>query len=319
MKQSTTNPSGPEKNQRADTEQPKPGVPVSIEQLRTLTVAIARGESSVVLGPKARKALGQILDLQGDPALLSITALADKLAVNPSTITRLARNLGYSGFGAFQEVLLNASMTTPGSFYSRQAQIALDGKDTPSRAFSTRLCRENQANIDRFIDNFDAERFDEAVDLIVNARRVAIHGIRQFHSFASFLAYGLKMIRGDISLIDANALGIAEDIAALAEGDVLISASCAPYSSIVARTARAAAGKNLKVIAITDLASSPLVECSRVALFVPHQSSFLSNSMTTFIVAAECLINGCAAAMPSEAKAALSERDRTIKLLAIEE
>jgi len=61
-----------------------------------------------------------------------------------------------------------------------------------------------------------------------------------------------------------------------------------------------------------------LVAVSRAAVLVPHQTSFLSNSLTTFILAAECLINGCAAASPDQAQKALSARDHMIKKLNIE-
>src|SRR5690606_16597903 len=66
---------------------PAPEPPASVEELRDLLVAVARGEAPIMLGPKARVALGRILDLQGSPLLLSITRLAEALEVNPSTLT----------------------------------------------------------------------------------------------------------------------------------------------------------------------------------------------------------------------------------------
>jgi len=279
---------------------------------------IARGETDIYLGPKAYRALGQILDMQGDQALLSITSLAKRLEVNPSTITRLAHTMGYSGFGALQEVMLKASMSPAGAFYSNKARTALEGGDAALVARTARLCHENQANIDRFVDGLDAAQIEEAVDLIVGAPRISVHGIRQFHAFASFLVYGLRMIRSDISMLDSNALGIAEGIGALSKGDVLISASCAPYSIQVVEAAKAAAEKGVILIAVTDAGTSPLVPHSKVAVFAPHETSFISNSLTTFIVVAECLINACAAASPKRSKNALLERDRIIKRLHIE-
>lgn len=292
--------------------------PSSIQELRDLALQITRGETQIALGAKARKALGEMLELQGDPALLSITSLAERLQVNPSTITRLAHNLGFSGFSGLQQVLLNASMTPSGAFYTRQAEIALASGSAPSQGRAAQLCRENQANIDRFVDHFDTVQFDRAVALINDAPRVWVHGIRQFHSFASFLVYGLRMIRSDVHVVDSNALGIAEGIATLDPGDLLISASCAPYSRQIIETAQAASERNIDVIAITDKADSPLIEVSRATILVGHKTSFISNSLTTFIVAAECLINACAGAMPDAAKSALAERDRMIKRLNIE-
>ena len=219
--------------------------PETLGELRALMVAIARGEAPISLGAKTRHALGRILDLTGNPALLSITALAEVLGVNPSTLTRLARSLGYSGFPAFQQVLLTASMTAPGEFYSRQARAAL-AEGTSTRSLAVQLCRENQANIDRFAEHFDAEAFEAAVDLIMSAPRVAVYGIRQFHAIAAFLVYGLRMIRSDVALLDANGLGIAEGLAMLEQGDVLLAASCAPYSAQVVEVADLAQAKQAK-------------------------------------------------------------------------
>ncbi len=291
--------------------------PETLDALRALMVAIARGEAAITLGAKAREALGRILDLTGNPALLSITSLAEVLGVNPSTLTRLAHSLGYSGFPAFQQVLLTASMAPPGEFYSRQARAALaEGPSTRSRA--AQLCRENQANIDRFVEQFDRDAFEAAVDLIMSAPRVAVYGIRQFHAVAAFLVYGLRMIRSDVALLDANSLGIAEGLAMLDKGDVVVVASCAPYSAQVVEVARAAREIGLASVALTDRASSPLVDTSRAAILVGHESSFISNSIGAFTVAAECLINACAAARPDQTRKALLERDRTIERLGIE-
>ncbi|VDC26738.1 MurR/RpiR family transcriptional regulator [Pseudogemmobacter humi] len=291
--------------------------PETLAELRDLAVAIARGAARVSLGAKAHAALSRILDMAGDPALLSITSLAGALEVNPSTLTRLAHSLGYSGFPAFQQVLLSASMATPGEFYSRQALNALEGESS-IRSRAARLCHENQANIDRFVEQFDEAAFGMAAEMIMAAPRVAVHGIRQFHSVASFLVYGLRMIRSDVALIDANGLGVAEGLSLMGEGGVLLSTSCAPYSAQVVEVAAAARGIGLGTIALTDRASSPLVDSSRAAILVPHQSSFLSNSIGAFIVAAECLINACAAARPEAARRALRERDRMIGRLGIE-
>lgn len=296
---------------------PIPAPPETLIALRGLAVEIARGTAPIALGAKAGAALSRLLDMVGDPALLSITTLAGALQVNPSTLTRLARSLGYSGFPALQQVLLSASMAAPGAFYSRQAQAALQEGSSP-RARAVQLCHENQANIDRFVEHFDEAAFDLATRMITAAPRVVVHGIRQFHSIATFLVYGLRMIRSDVMLLDANGLGLAEGLALTGPGDVLVAMSCAPYSVQVVDVARIAGQIGLGVVALTDVTASPLVDPSGAAILVPHQSSFLSNSMGAFMVAAECLINACAAARPQAARQALKDRDEMIERLGIE-
>lgn len=291
--------------------------PETMAELRALVLAVARGDAPVNLGPKAAEALGRILDLTGSPALLSITTLAETLSVHPSTLSRLARRLGYAGFPAFQQVLLSASMRRPGDFYSRQAGTALAGACS-SRDRVRQLAAENQANIDRFLDQFDIAAFETVVELLMSAPRVAIYGIRQFHAVASLLVYGLRMIRSDVTLLDANNLGCAEGLAMLGPDGVLLATTCAPYSRQVVQVARTADAIGLTTVALTDRVSSPLIGASRAAILVPHESSFISNSIGAFIVAAECLINACATARPEQARRALGNRDQMIGRLMIE-
>jgi len=303
------------------TAQPKsPEIPAAnIEELRALLLDITRGASQVSLGAKARDAFGRILDLQDRTDILSITTLSERIGTNPSTITRLAKALGYTGFGAFQKALLATRLQQPGSFYLNQAQSVISKGDQPIKQRAAKLCRENQANIDHFVENFDVEQFESAAKLISEARRITIYGVRQFHSLAAFLTYGLRLIRSDVSLLDASGLGVAEEIGAMGVGDLCIVASVAPYSNQVAFVAQVAHEQGLDVIAITDLASSPLIAHAQAALFAPHQSSFISNSITSFFALAECLINATAAAHSERTEQALITRQNLIERLNIEQ
>ncbi|MEP1199062.1 MurR/RpiR family transcriptional regulator [Tateyamaria sp.] len=290
----------------------------SIEELRTLLIGITKGTSPISLGKKSRDAFGRILDIQDSTRLLSITTLSEEINTNPSTITRLAKNLGYQGFGEFQKALLATRLQQPGTFYLNQAKSALSNANQPSKQQAVRLCHENQANIDHFIDNFDTESFEASVKLIAEAPRVLIYGIRQFHSLAAFLTYGLRLIRSDVSILDANGLGAAEEIGGLNEGDLCLVASVAPYSTQVVHVAEVAHKQGLTVVAITDLASSPLVKQAKASIFAPHQSSFISNSITSFFAVAECLINAVAASSSTQTEESLVKRQEVIKQLKVE-
>ncbi|MEO1199648.1 MAG: MurR/RpiR family transcriptional regulator [Pseudomonadota bacterium] len=300
-------------------EQPPSTPPASVDEMRALLMTIMRGESEIVLGKKAREAFGQILALHGSPDLLSITKLSQRVGTNPSTITRLAQNLGYEGFGDFQKVLFGSSPAVPGTFYLNKVQDALTDADSTVKQRATQLCRENQANIDRFIETFDSASFEKAVELVTAAPRVCVFGIRQFHSLAAFLVYGLRLIRRDVSILNANALGAAEELSAMEQRDVCILASVAPYSREVVRVARAASECGLSVIAITDFVSSPLVNYAETTLFASHQSSFISNSITSYFAVAECLINATALASPEQTKRTLKARETSIERLGVEQ
>ena len=292
--------------------------PQSIEALRQLSVDIGKGSSSIHLGRKAKQVLSRMLELRGDKVLLSISSLSQRLEVNPSTVSRLARALGYRSFGELQNVLLSESFVPVGSFYTQHAQAALMADVSELSQQTTRLCREQQANIERMIESFDQPAFEAAVLRLATAGRIRVHGARQFYAFSGFLAYGLGMLRADVSLLEPSLQGVAEGLASMDKDDLLIVASCEPYTKSVVRVAQAAHEAGINVLAVTDRPSSPLVASSSLALFVPHETCFISNSMVGFFSLAECLINSCASQLGDLAHQALQERDAFIRALKIE-
>ncbi|MCE8026545.1 MULTISPECIES: MurR/RpiR family transcriptional regulator [Halomonadaceae] len=292
--------------------------PSDLESLRALSLAIARGESDRHLGPKAQEVLSRLIELRGDPALLSISALAEKLEVNPSTISRLARSLGYTRFGELQRILLSDSLTPPHSFYRQHASVALAADKSDLLNQARQLAGEQCRNIERLLDNLRSDELEAFANAVMNAARVRLYGVRQFHAFASFLAYGLGMLRSDVSLLSDSGHGIAEGLAGMGTDDVLIAASCKPYTREVVNVCKAARNHGIRVLVVTDMSNSPLVRHSEQALLVPHETSFISNSMVAFLSAVECLVNTCATLSGETAAEALSRRDRFIDELKIE-
>jgi DNA-binding MurR/RpiR family transcriptional regulator len=294
--------------------------PATIEELRNLTVSINRENANISLGNKALDVLAKLVDTPEQTAVRTISELADTLGVNPSTLTRLSQKLGFAGFSDFQSVFRQAFSADDWYFYSRQAGRLLSTKEDSEEELHIfdRLGLETKNNIDGFLTQLDPKSLLEAAGLLANARRVRVHGVRQFHAFASFLTYGLGMLRSDVSLLDAPRLGVAEALAQLEKGDVVVVASCAPYTRSVANVAEVAAKLGLAVIAVTDTRASPLVGPSQHAFFIPHTSSFFSNSMGAYIVFCEGLLNLVAHEMGDRAMTGLASREALIRSMKVE-
>jgi DNA-binding MurR/RpiR family transcriptional regulator len=126
------------------------------------------------------------------------------------------------------------------------------------------------------------------------------------------------MIRTDVALLDAQGLGVAEGLAQLQPGDVVIVTSVAPYTKSVADAAIAAQEAGFVVIALTDTLASPLVAPARHTFLIPHESSFFSNSMGAYLVFCEGLLNLVATHLGKRSLQALERRERLITTLGIE-
>ncbi len=294
--------------------------PRTIEDLRALALSIGRDEAGFSLGSKAHDVFARLVEAPEQSAVRSISELANQFGINPSTLTRLAKRLGFEGFSDFQAVFRKAIANDQQYFYSRQAGrlLATRSVDNAEVEVFERLARETSANVDSFLGQLDGASLQGATKLLARAHRVRIHGVRQFHALASFLTYCLGMVRSDVALLDAPRLGVAEALSQLERGDVVVVASCAPYTRSVAEVARIAAANGQTVIAITDSRSSPLVPPAEHAFFVPHTSSFYSNSMGAYVVFCEALLNLVARELGDKALNALAGRERLIAEMNIE-
>jgi DNA-binding MurR/RpiR family transcriptional regulator len=303
--------------------------PNSVEDLRALAIRIGRGEAGISMGGKAHTALAKLVERPEEVAVRTITELAASLGVNASTLTRLSRRLGYEGFVDFQTVFRNSLAQSHRHFYSQQAERLVAGASArasvprlgqggPQVDTVMQLARESSTNVEGFLSQLVEDDLNGASLLLANAPRVRVFGLRQFHALASFLTYALGMIRTDVELLDAAGLGIAEGLAQLQPGDVVVVTSVAPYTRSVAQVATAASDAGLSVIAITDTRASPLVPPSRYAFFIPHNSSFFSNSMGAYVVFCEGFLNLVATQLGTRALQALERREHFITELNIE-
>lgn len=294
--------------------------PRTIAELRDLVVRIGRGEADVSLGGKTLTVVARLVERPEEVALRSITELAARLDVNASTLSRLARTLGYAGFADFQRVFRESLTRAHHNFYSQQGHRLLDGPEPGDDEFGVllRLARESIDNVNGCLSQVTAAELRSAAQLLARAPRVRVFGVRQMHTVASSLCYGLGMIRGDVSPLDVPGLGIAETLAQLHKGDALAVSSISPYSRRVAEVSRVANAAGIAVVAITDTRASPLAAHARHAFFIPHESSYISNSIGAYVVFCEALVNLVAKKLGGKALKALERQEKFIDDLDIE-
>lgn len=297
--------------------------PSSLDDMRELVMAISRNETGISMGAKTLAALGRLVEQPELAALSTISELAGELGVNASTLSRLARSIGYRSFSDFQRVFRDAVTGRSGHFYSGQASRLINlpteaAAATGSLETVSQLFGESITNIENSLKQLTDPELHAATLLLAHAGKIRVHGIRQIHSVASAFVYGLNLVRPNVELLDAPGKGVAESLSYMDENDVLVVASIQPYSHIVAQTAAMAGEVGIPTIAITDYRTSPLAIKAAHTFIVPHQSSFISNSIGAYIVLCEALVNLVARHLGTRAVEALERHETFIKRLHIE-
>ncbi|WP_027967532.1 MurR/RpiR family transcriptional regulator [Halomonas halocynthiae] len=290
--------------------------PQTLTKLKQLFSAIEAGDSPITLGKAARHILGALITLPEQAAFSTISELADRHNVSASTLSRLSRRLGYSGFAQLQDVF-RRSLTQDKSFYSKRVSQLLDqhGSDHDGLTRMTELTRQESDNLAELTRSIDATSLSGSAELLAQAPRIRIHGVRQFSSLAMFMAYGLGMLRNDVAMLDSSHQGIADGLAQLNSGDVLVVASCYPYTPSVLATAEIAARHHIRIIALTDAISSPLCSVAEHSFLVPNHSLFFSNSMCAFMLLIESLLSEVASLLGDNGLISLQRREHLISEL----
>jgi len=225
------------------------------------------------LSPQLKRAARHALDHPDDIALLSMRQFAAKAEVHPSTMVRLAKELGMDGYTAFQVPFQTRLRTRPEEHYSQNAR-SLQARATSSKdALLNEMLAMEHANLDSIANDVGFDVLSTCAEYIKNARQVYVGGVRSCYPAAFYFQYACRMFESNVTLLDGRGGTFADDLRAVGEDDVLIAISYAPYSRVVVRAVEYASSRGATVIALTDSTVSPLLKVDGVTPLVVRTSS----------------------------------------------
>ena len=291
--------------------------PRTLEELKRKLQTLNAPSSDLKLGKRALGALTQMLDRPDEVASASISTLAAQAGVNASTLSRLVRKLGFESFAEFQLLFRHHLVrTSRTSFYSDLAGQLFDGDEAEeppaSLALMTQVAEKESNNIAQMLKGLDLAALEQSVQLLIQAPRVRVYGLRQAHSMANLFAYALGLLRSDVSLLGNPHHGIAHGLTELTQQDVLVVISVAPYTRGTVAAARIAASQGMQVIAITDSHGSPLAAEASLTFVAPTSGTWYSNSMAAFLVFIEGLMAMVAGRLGRRGLASLKRHEHLI-------
>ena len=165
--------------------------------LREITAAVADGYER--LSPGQRRVIDHLLADTRVGAVISAAELAREAGVSESTVTRAAQTLGFDGYPDLQ-ARLRERFLDPSAVPERVAVGLADLGDTPEAA-ALRVMLEDAESIRATAQDLHPEVLREAVERLVNARRVYVFGSRGSHGLAVILSLGLRLILPDVQLL----------------------------------------------------------------------------------------------------------------------
>ena len=196
-----------------------------------------------------------IVEHYDEAAFMTAYKLGERVDVSESTVVRFASELGFSGYPQLQKAmqeLIRSRLTTIQRIEVTRARM--EDHEVLDNVLSFEI-----ANIRQTLEELPRDVFNNAVDAIVNARRVYIFGAGSCRALANFTAYYLKLLLPNIHLIyTSSEAEIFEEMLHIDQRDAIIGISFPRYSSKAVKTLHFAHARGAKVVAITDSELSPI-------------------------------------------------------------
>jgi len=224
-------------------------------------------------------------------AFSSIRGLADHAAVNPNTVTRLAVELGYTGFTAFRadvQAVLHDNTPTYGdrarALRNRSGQDVFSEMVAAHRENATQLFSPDSLNL-----------LESCVSPLLGARRIYSVGVRSCYSIAHYFSYVGGMAFPNFVDVPSMPGAIVDQVSNATADDIVVGITYAHYSAEVVRACQIAQSCGARVLALTDSYSSPIAVDAWKVMCLPKAGPQFMPSLASGFLAVELLLVAMAA------------------------
>ncbi|HSR12578.1 MAG TPA: MurR/RpiR family transcriptional regulator [Thermodesulfobacteriota bacterium] len=249
-----------------------------------------------------------ILQHDREAPFLSSAQLAGRVSTSDATVTRFCSALGYQGYADLQKDL----------------QKYLQMRLTPSERLET-IPREKgeslyQEIIGRDIQNLketaaalQPRLLKEILHAVNKGRRVFILGLRSSFGLAALAHSHLSGIRKGVVLADTARGMMADQLADIGPGDVMLAISFPRYTRETLACVRYARGRGCRIIGMTDSILSPLARISDLVVQARVYTMGFINSYTSAVGIINCLSAGLSMMSPKRSIRTLKAVESELK------
>ena len=233
-----------------------------------------------------------IIDHPHEVGIQSMRMLANNAEVQPNSFVRLARQLGFSGYEEMRERFRDFVRAGIGSSPDRVEWLQDLHKKGGSTAIFGTMAEACLQNTEKMFEQQSMEDLDQAVDWMVESKRVFILGLGLAYPLAYNLWYVARMGFDHFVLTPRHGSLPSDDLIRMTEEDCLLALTFQPYRRDTLDAVKMARQAGAKVIGITDSNASTLCREADLALVSPtHTPQFFhSNTAVTALLESLCAL-----------------------------
>lgn len=228
-----------------------------------------------------------VLDNYDKAVFLTAARLGEVVGVSESTVVRFATQLGYKGYPEFQKALEELVRNRLNSI---QRMKVTYGRISQSQILETVL-QSDIEKIKQTLNGIDHSAFNQAIDTILNARKIYVLGIRSCAPLAAFMSFYLNLLCDNVIAVNTNSSSeVFEQMIRIGEEDVIIGISFPRYSQRTLKALEFASKRKAKIITLTDSVHSPINIYSSCNLIARSDMASIVDSLVAPLSVVNALI-----------------------------
>lgn len=213
---------------------------------------------------KGQKRLADYIQNHYEKAVyLTAAKMGEVVGVSESTVVRFASELGYDGYPGMQRAMEETIRTR----LTALQRMEVSSANIDDEHLVQSVLQGDILNIRETMGMIEESAFQEAVEEILNAKRIYVLGVRSSAPLASYLGYYLNLFFGNVSVTLTNSISETfEQILKIGPEDCMIGISFPRYSKRTVKAMEYAKNRGAAVVAVTDNDQSPIASSADCVL-----------------------------------------------------
>lgn len=211
------------------------------------------------LTPEARKAAAYVLENPLDVGVLTVREIAEAAKVNPNTVVRMARQIGFAGYDDFRAPFRDAIRNGSAGFPDRVRWLQDIRKSGTIGGLYADMIASALGNIEETFAEISIDQLMAAAQMIWQSRSVFTLGVGLHNANAQNFTYLASTGMVQFHAIPRAGSTPADDLAWASNADTLIAITCKPYRTEVIETVQLAREQGMNIIGISDSPASPVI------------------------------------------------------------
>src|ERR1041385_2428806 len=260
----------------------------------------------------AQRRLGNYLQNDSSALLVSnVNQLAQAVGVSKATVVRFAKTLGYAGFPELKRDVQKEMRRKLRAADRMKETFAELGDD--ENIFAKLIKRDIQL-LQETLQAASFSDFQQAVELILRARKVFLIGLNASMALACILHFRLVRVKKDAHWIFlTGGTSLLEQLSFMEKDDCLIAVDFLQIPREVQTALHHAKKVHAPILGITDFPTSPIAKAATVCLYAKRGLHSSVNSLTPAFSLVNALAIAVGWAKKSDSIKALTDLDTLLE------